>query len=184
MGWSDFFYRLISRVDHQDKPPHKISTQYLKAFRSYPIVKLARGHTYDTHARECQYEVNFSSGGNSSMYLIVLGGVMFWESRPFLSIFIYFYPFLIDLTNFPDFRFLRFGFYYIVAAKPMVRFGFPKHQKMYRGRKMVPCEFRPRPHSAPDSPQLPHGASNEKWQPFAPHPPLKKSKHVFRFFSY
>ena len=34
LGWSNFFYRLISRVDHQDKPPHKISTQYLKAFRS------------------------------------------------------------------------------------------------------------------------------------------------------
>ena len=34
LGWSDFFYRLISRVDHQDKPPYKISTQYLKAFRS------------------------------------------------------------------------------------------------------------------------------------------------------
>merc|ERR1712121_563189 len=34
-------YRLISRVDHQDKQPHKISTQYLKAFRSYPIAKFA-----------------------------------------------------------------------------------------------------------------------------------------------
>ena len=34
LGWSNFFYRLILRVDHQDKPPHKISTQYLKAFRS------------------------------------------------------------------------------------------------------------------------------------------------------
>ena len=41
LGWSNFFYRLISRVDHQDKPPYKISTQYLKAFRSYPIVKVS-----------------------------------------------------------------------------------------------------------------------------------------------
>ena len=37
LGGSDFFYRLISQADHQDKAPYKISTQYLKAFRSYPI---------------------------------------------------------------------------------------------------------------------------------------------------
>ena len=24
LGWYDFFYRLISRVDYQDKPPYKI----------------------------------------------------------------------------------------------------------------------------------------------------------------
>ena len=66
----------------------------------------------------------------------------------------------------------------------MVRFGFPKHQKVYQGHKMVPCEFRIRPYLAPDLLQLPHGAPNEKWQPFAPHQPLKKTKHVFRFFSY
>ena len=47
LGGSNFFYRLISQADHQDKAPYKISTQYLKAFRSYPIVKFARGrHTY------------------------------------------------------------------------------------------------------------------------------------------
>ena len=40
LGWSDFFYRLILRVDYHDKPPYKISTQYLKAFKSYPIVKV------------------------------------------------------------------------------------------------------------------------------------------------
>ena len=42
LGWSDFFYLLISRVDHQDKPPYKILTKYLKAFRSYPIVKVSQ----------------------------------------------------------------------------------------------------------------------------------------------
>ena len=35
---------LPNAPDYQDKPPYKISTQYLKAFRSYPIVKFARGH--------------------------------------------------------------------------------------------------------------------------------------------
>ena len=47
LGWSNFFYRLISQADHQDKAPYKISTQYLKAFKSYPIVKFApnRRHT-------------------------------------------------------------------------------------------------------------------------------------------
>ena len=41
LGWSDFFYRLISQADCQDKAPYKISTRYLKAFKSYPIVKFA-----------------------------------------------------------------------------------------------------------------------------------------------
>ena len=41
LGWSDFFYRLISQADCQDKAPYKISTQYLEAFKSYPIVKFA-----------------------------------------------------------------------------------------------------------------------------------------------
>ena len=32
VGVVQFFIRLISQSDHQDKPPYKISTQYLKAF--------------------------------------------------------------------------------------------------------------------------------------------------------
>ena len=50
VGGFNFFYRLISQADHQDKAPYKISTRYLKAFKSYPIVKFARGHpTSDIH---------------------------------------------------------------------------------------------------------------------------------------
>merc|ERR1712121_75814 len=52
LGWSDFFYRLISPADHQNKTPYKISTQYLKAFKTYPIEKFAPNDihtTYDMH---------------------------------------------------------------------------------------------------------------------------------------
>ena len=51
LGWSNFCYRLISQADCQDKAPYKISTQYLKAFKSYPILKFASNdiHTYDIH---------------------------------------------------------------------------------------------------------------------------------------
>ena len=55
LGWlrrSNFFYWLISRVDYQDELPCKVSTQYLKVFRSYPIEKIEQdddnGHISDT----------------------------------------------------------------------------------------------------------------------------------------
>ena len=67
----------------------------------------------------------------------------------------------------------------IVAAKPMVRFGCPKHQKVYQGHKKVPCEFRTRPQPTRNLPQLPQPSANKKWKPLAPHQLLKKSKNVF-----
>ena len=79
-----------------------------------------------------------------------------------LSILIHFHPFssIFDQFNqfliFPilDVRVLLLR--NIIAAKPMVQFGFPKHQKVYQGHKMVPCKFWTRTHSAPDSAQLTH----------------------------
>ena len=43
LEWSDFFHRLISHADLQYKVPYKISTQHLKAFGSYPILKCEIG---------------------------------------------------------------------------------------------------------------------------------------------
>ena len=62
----------------------------------------------------------------------------------------------------------------------MVRFGFPKHQKVYQSHKMVPCEFHTRPHLAPDSTQQ----NKTKKQNMAFHrtlPTSQKSKNVFQF---
>ena len=73
MEWSDFFNRLISQADHQDKAPYKISTQYLEAFKSYPIVKFASGHptdirhpTSDIHATHIRHQplANYSPRRN------------------------------------------------------------------------------------------------------------------------
>ena len=50
----------------------------------------------------------------------------------------------------------------IVAAKPMVRFGCPKHQKVYQGHKKVPCEFRTRPQPTRNLPQLSQPSPNKK----------------------
>ena len=72
----------------------------------------------------------------------------------------------------------------IVAAKPMVRFGCPKHQKVYQGHKKVPCEFRTRPQTTRNLAQLSQPSPNEKWKPLSPYQLLKKSKTVFWFFSY
>ena len=66
LGWSDFCYRLISQADCQDKAPYKISTQYLKAFKSYPIVKFAWGHPHDNHPHDIRHQplANYSPRRN------------------------------------------------------------------------------------------------------------------------
>ena len=66
LGWSDFFHRLISQADHQDKAPYKISTQYLEAFKSYPIVKFAWGHPYTRHPSDIRHQplANYSPRRN------------------------------------------------------------------------------------------------------------------------
>ena len=55
VGWSKFFHRFIFEEDFHNKAPHKVSALYLKAFKSYPIVKDRRkkgGYTpSDTHPR-------------------------------------------------------------------------------------------------------------------------------------
>ena len=90
----------------------------------------------------------------------------------------------LGFPNFPFFEVRILLLRNIIAAKPMVRFGFPKHQKVYRGHKMVPCEFRTQPQPTRKLAQLPQPSPNEKWKPLAPHQLLKKSKNVFWFFSY
>jgi len=42
LGWSNFFYILISQADHREKAPYKISTQYLKTFRKLAIRVVVR----------------------------------------------------------------------------------------------------------------------------------------------
>ena len=69
LGWlgrSDFFHRLISQADHQDKAPYKISTQYLEAFKSYPIVKFAWGHPTSIRRTYIQHQplANYSPRRN------------------------------------------------------------------------------------------------------------------------
>ena len=87
----------------------------------------------------------------------------------------------LGFPNFPFFEVRILLLRNIIAAKPMVRFGCPKHQKVYQGHKKVPCEFRTWPHSSPDSAQLAHCTSSKKWQPFAPHQPPKNRKTCFDF---
>ena len=88
----------------------------------------------------------------------------------------------LGFPNFPFFEVRILLLRNIIAAKPMVRFGFPKHQKVYRGHKMVPCEFCTQPQATRNLPQLAQPTSNKKWKPLAPHQRLKKSKNGF--FSY
>ena len=40
LEWFKINHRFISQVDHHDKPPYKISNQYLKACKSYSIAKI------------------------------------------------------------------------------------------------------------------------------------------------
>ena len=65
-----------------------------------------------------------------------------------------------------------------IITKLMVQFGFPKHQRVYRGHK-IPCEFRTQPQTTRNLAQLAQPTSNKKWKPLAPHQLLKKSKNVF-----
>ena len=81
LGWSDFFDQLISQADRQDKAPYKISTQYLKAFKSYPIVKFARGHKSDIRHTSIRHQplANYSPRRNlfrrGQKYFIVFKSV-------------------------------------------------------------------------------------------------------------
>ena len=63
LGGSNFFYRLISQADCQDKAQYKISTQYLKAFRSYQIAKLDRRRRRQIHIQH-QPLANYSPRRN------------------------------------------------------------------------------------------------------------------------
>ena len=50
----------------------------------------------------------------------------------------------------------------IMTAKPLVRFGFQKHHKVYCSHRNVYREFQAQPHSAPVSPQLLQPFPNKK----------------------